>query len=83
MSKKVKEINEAFQLLSENFPNERLRIKMLDLGNEYPEYAADELLLLSEKILSQVSAYASTKIKRQFANKKNMIIFQILIMIYF
>jgi len=57
MSKKIKENNKAFQLLSENFPNKRLRIKMLDLGNEYPEYAADELLLLSEEILSQVSAY--------------------------
>jgi hypothetical protein len=57
MNKKIKENNKAFQLLSENFPNKRLRIKMLDLGNEYPEYAADELLLLSEEILSQVSAY--------------------------
>ncbi len=57
MNKKIKEINEAFQLLSENFPNERLRKKMLDVGNEHPEYAADELLLLSEEILSQVSAY--------------------------
>ena len=57
MSKKVKEINEAFQQFSVNFPNDRLRIKMLDVGNEHPEYAADELLLLSEEILSQVSAY--------------------------
>lgn len=57
MSKKVKENNKAFQQFSVNFPNERLRIKMLDLGNEHPEYAADELLLLSEEILSQVSAY--------------------------
>ena len=47
MSKKIKEINEAFQLYYENFPNKRLRIKMLEVGNEYLEYAADELLLLS------------------------------------
>ena len=57
MSEKIKEINKAFQQFSVNFPNERLRIKMLDVGNEHPEYAADELLLLSEEILSQVSAY--------------------------
>lgn len=57
MSEKIKEINEAFQLLSENFPNKRIRIKILDVCNEHTEYAADELLLLSEEILSQVSAY--------------------------
>lgn len=57
MSKKVKEINKAFKKLTENFSNERLRKKMLDVCEEYPEYAADELLLLSEEILSQVSAF--------------------------
>lgn len=57
MTEKIKEINKAFQQFSVNFPNERLRIKMLDVCNEHPEYAADELLLLSEEILSQVSAY--------------------------
>lgn len=57
MSKKVKEINKAFKKLTENFSNERLRKKMLDVCEEYPEYAADELLLLSEEILSHVSAY--------------------------
>jgi len=46
-----------FQKFSENFPNERLKDKMLDVCDEHPEYAADELLLLSEEILSQVSAY--------------------------
>lgn len=57
MSEKIKDINKAFQQSSVNFPNERLRIKILDVCKEYPEYAADELLLLSEEILSQVSAY--------------------------
>jgi hypothetical protein len=57
MTEKIKDINKAFQQFSVNFPNERLRIKMLDVCNEHPEYAADELLLLSEEILSQVSAY--------------------------
>jgi hypothetical protein len=46
-----------FQQFSENFPNERLKVKMLDVCKEHPEYVADELLLLSEEILSQVSAY--------------------------
>ena len=46
-----------FHKLSENFPIKILRNKMLDVCNEEIEYVADELLLLSEEILSQVSAY--------------------------
>lgn len=74
MSQKIKENNKAFQLLSENFPNKRLRIKILDVCNEHPEYAADELLLLSEEILSQVSAYGVClylKYGRKLQTEKN------------
>ena len=57
MNKKVNEVFLGFQKYSENFLNDRLRKKIQDVCNEYPEYAADELLLLSEEILFQVSAY--------------------------
>lgn len=57
MTKKVKDINKVFQTFSENFRNKRLQKKMLDVCDEHPNYVADELLLLSEEILSQVSAY--------------------------
>jgi hypothetical protein len=57
MSKKIKEELPEFLQFSENMPNERMRKKIQDVCEEYPEYAADELLLLSEEILSQVSAY--------------------------
>jgi hypothetical protein len=57
MNKKVYEVFLGFQKYSENLLNDRLRKKMLDVCNEHPDYVADELLLLSEEILSQVSAY--------------------------
>jgi hypothetical protein len=57
MSKKIKEELPEFLQFSENMPNERMQKKIQDVCEEYPEYAADELLLLSEEILSQVSAY--------------------------
>jgi hypothetical protein len=57
MNKKVYEVVLGFQKYSENLLNDRLRKKMRDVCNEHPDYVADELLLLSEEILSQVSAY--------------------------
>ena len=57
MNKKVNEVFLGFQKYSENFLNDRLRKKILGVCNEHPDYVADELLLLSEEILSQVSAY--------------------------
>jgi hypothetical protein len=57
MNKKVYEVFLGFQKYSENLLNDRLRKKMRDVCNEHPDYVADELLLLSEEILSQVSAY--------------------------
>jgi hypothetical protein len=49
-------ILQEFNKFSENFPSKRLRDKMLAVCKEQPEYMTDELLLLSEEILSQVSA---------------------------
>jgi hypothetical protein len=46
-----------FYNFSEIFPVKRLKDKMLDVCNEESAYVADELLLLSEEILSQVAAY--------------------------
>lgn len=53
---KVKDILGDFETLANDFP-ENLKTKMLLVCDEQPEYVADELLLLSEEILSQVSAY--------------------------
>ncbi|MFM7388882.1 MAG: hypothetical protein ACKO5L_12070 [Bacteroidota bacterium] len=39
-----------------DYPN-RIKLLVDDVNCETPEYLADELLLLSEEILSQVSAY--------------------------
>lgn len=57
MIEKIKDVLPKFDLFSKNIPHQRLREKMHDVCEEQPEYAADELLLLSEEILSQVSAY--------------------------
>ena len=46
-----------FYNFSEIFSVKRLKDKMLDVCNEESAYVADELLLLSEEILSQVAAY--------------------------
>lgn len=53
---KVKERLAEFETFANNF-SENLKTKMLTVCKEQPEYMADELLLLSEEILSQVSAY--------------------------
>ena len=54
---KVKDILPDFEKLANNFPNTRIKSKMLDVCDEDMHYVADELLLLSEEILSQISAY--------------------------
>ena len=55
---KVKERLAEFETFANNF-SENLKTKMLTVCKEQPEYMADELLLLSEEILSQVSAYGA------------------------
>ena len=57
MNKEQIDIFEKFRKLTLSFPNEILKSKMHSVCNEQLEYLADELLLLSEEILSQVSAY--------------------------
>lgn len=57
MNKEQIDILEKFRMLAISFPNEILKDKMHAVCNEQLEYLADELLLLSEEILSQVSAY--------------------------
>jgi hypothetical protein len=54
---KVKDILPDFEKLANNFSNTRIKSKMLDVCDEDMHYVADELLLLSEEILSQISAY--------------------------
>jgi hypothetical protein len=56
ITSKVKDILPYFEKLANDFP-ENLKDKMLAVCKEKPEYMADELLLLSEEILSQVAAY--------------------------
>ena len=46
-----------FYIFSATVPVKRLKDKMLEVCNEQKAYVADEILLLSEEILSQVSAY--------------------------
>ena len=50
---KVKEILPDFATYSETITVKRIKEKMLLVCDEQPEYVADELLLLSEEILSQ------------------------------
>lgn len=57
MIEKIKDVLPKFNFFSKNIPNQRLREKMQDVCEELPEYGANKLLLLSEEILSQVSAY--------------------------
>ena len=58
MKKETKEdILHKFRKFTNSFPNDRLKAKMLAVCKEKPEYMADELLLFSEEIHSQVSAY--------------------------
>jgi hypothetical protein len=47
----VKELLGNFEMLANNFPD-NLNPKMQIVCNEQPEYMADELLFLSEEILS-------------------------------
>ena len=54
---KVKDILPDFAKYSETITVKRIKEKMLLVCDEQPEYVADELLLLSEEILSQVAAY--------------------------
>ena len=46
-----------FYIFSATVPVKRLKDKMLEVCNEQKAYVADEILLLSEEILSQVAAY--------------------------
>lgn len=56
-TKKVKDLLPDFEEFSNKIQVKRLKVKMLEVCDERLSYAADELLLLSEEILSQVSAY--------------------------
>ena len=57
MNEKVKIQRPAFFALAKTIPSIRLRNRIYDVCDEKTQYVADELLLLSEEILSQVSAY--------------------------
>jgi hypothetical protein len=57
MNQKVVEILPEFYQFAESFSVKLLKKKMLEVCKEEIEYVADELLLLSEEILSQVSAF--------------------------
>ena len=54
---KVKDVLPAFEKFANKFAVKRIKDKILLVCDEQLEYVADELLLLSEEILSQVSAY--------------------------
>jgi hypothetical protein len=47
----LKQLLGDFEMLANNFP-ENLKPKMQSVCNEQPEYMADDLLFLSEEILS-------------------------------
>jgi hypothetical protein len=54
---KVKDLLPDFEEFSNKIQVKRLKEKMFEVCDERLSYVADELLLLSEEILSQVSAY--------------------------
>ena len=54
---KVKDLLPDFEEFSNKIQVKRLKEKMLEVCDERLSYVADELLLLSEEILSQVSAF--------------------------
>lgn len=57
MENLFKQSIEDFKTIANEFAVKSIKDKMLAVCKEKPEYMADELLLLSEEILSQVAAY--------------------------
>ena len=71
MNLKIKDIQPDFFALSKHIPSERLKKRIIDVCEEELQFVADELLLLSEEILSQVSAFGICLYLQKGAQKQN------------